>query len=172
MNIEAMCNQTINLYRKLDTKRQLVWKENQHLPAVMVSLNIHLGELAELCGLDDTKIDGITSSTKEERLNAFVVVMRDFILISSICNWNDKLRLSEDETKRLAILNKDDKSQLDTLFLSIQNMLLKAYYEKNDTSFRHAWVLLFKWAETDFGFTDAEIQTAFLEKIEKDLKLI
>lgn len=172
MNIEEMCNQTINLYRQLDSKKQIIWKGNNHLAAVLVSLDIHLGSLAEVCGLDDTKIDGITESSNDLRLEKLIVVIRDFILLSSICNWNDNLSLSEKEEQRLSILTKDNKSQLDVLYLSIKNMLLKAYYQKDEIAFHHAWVLLMKWAKTDLNFTNLDLQTAFKQKIEKDANLI
>lgn len=167
-----MSDQTINLYRKFDAKHRFIWKDNQHLSSVLVSIDIHLGQLAEVCGLDYTKIDGITDSTRELRLKRLIVVMRDFILLSSLCNWTDKLAISEKETKRLNILPKDDKNQLQILYLSIENMLLKSFYEKDVIAFRHAWILLIKWGTTDLDFTDTEIQIAYQEKIEKDLKLI
>lgn len=167
-----MCNQTISLYRKLDVHHQLIWKNEEHLTAALVSLDIHLGELAEFCGLDYTKIPGLSESTKEIRLEKLVLVMRDFLLVSSICNWNDKLNLTEKENKRLSMLNKDSKNQLGVLYLSMKNMLLKAFYQKDEIAFRHAWVLLMKWAKTDLTFTDSELQTAFTKQFEKDLNLI
>ncbi|CAJ2234823.1 hypothetical protein BGL41_00475 [Fructilactobacillus sanfranciscensis] len=172
MNIETMCKQTVNLYRQYDAKRQFIWKDTEHLSSILVSLNIHLGQLAEVCGLDYTKIDGITDSSKELRLEKLVVVMQDFILLSTICNWTDKLSISEKETKRLTILPKDDKNQLNILYLSIENMLLKSFYEKDVIAFCHAWILFLKWGKTDLNFTENEIQVAFQKKIEKDLKLI
>lgn len=98
--------------------------------------------------------------------------MQDFILLSTICNWTDELSISEKETKRLTILPKDDKNQLNILYLSIENMLLKSFYEKDVIAFRHAWILFLKWGKTDLNFTENEIQVAFQKKIEKDLKLI
>lgn len=167
-----MCNQTINLYRQLDAKQQLIWKGKDHLTAVLVSMDIHLGDLAEVCGLDYTKIPGLADSTKDIRLDKLTLVIRDFFLLSSICNWNDKLKLTEKEIKRLSQLNEDSRHQLMVLYLSMKNMLLKAFYQKDGIAFRHAWILLMKWAKTDLRFTDAELETAFNQKNEKDLHLI
>ncbi|WP_413627252.1 hypothetical protein R4B61_05405 [Fructilactobacillus vespulae] len=168
MNFNELNDMTVNLYRQFEAKKQMVWKDNHHLLSIVTSLDIHLGELAVSSRLDDTKINSAVKLDSERQIDAAIGVLKDFFLMASICNWTDIFELSEKEQKRLQILPVDDKAKLDTLYLSIKNMILKSFYEKDKTSFRHGWILFYKWIFSDLKFDETGFEKDFQEKVKKE----
>lgn len=71
----------------------------------------------------------------------------DFILVASRQNWSKELAFDEENLYKLASIKLGNKKA--NFNLSIKNMLMKSYYEKNSQYFVHAWKMFLKVLVSD-----------------------
>lgn len=169
MNISKMVSDTVNLYRQLDAKNQKIWKPGTHVSSSYVSLNIHMSELAKSSGMLKTDIT-VPSGNRDYQLENYVKTLRDFLLIANLQSWTDIINVDEQTLNKLSAMKKTD--DLNSLYLSMLNMLLKSYYEKSKIGYKHAWTLFLKFGIVDLGFQAEEITDKFDEMIQNDLNTV
>lgn len=169
MNLPEMSAKTINLYRQIDAKKQNIWQDNKHITSALVALDIHLSDLAKISGLDVIGLENVSQSSHQRKLDYYLLVLQDFLLLANLLNWSDTLEVSDEFFDKVSALKKDNQNQIMILYLSLKNMLLKGYYEKNKTYLKHAWKLFLKWGIVDLGFNTSEINDEFLNKIQEEL---
>ncbi|QBO35285.1 2-deoxyuridine 5-triphosphate nucleotidohydrolase [Periweissella cryptocerci] len=164
----------LRLSRKLNQDIAYV-KQIHQKPAdlrntVYVALDVELAEIANTAEWFKTwkthKGKAQADMTLAETLlEEYVDAMDMFLWLALTEQWTHLVVLEEDELQKIARMPKRD---LNAHYIGIKTMLWSAYHRKNQQDYAHAWHSFIKLGLVELGFTEDEIQTAFVKKNEKN----
>lgn len=124
------------------------FNEDEKEATLYGDLNIELGRLFAVLGQDE-----------ETKLTAYCKVLGAFLAVANEKKWLYLLLLSEEKEQSLA--NKWKVRSVSKTYLSLQQQVLKAYFERRDEYFIRAWHIFIKFGLTDLGFSSAQIEETF-----------
>ncbi|EHL99644.1 dUTP diphosphatase [Lentilactobacillus parafarraginis F0439] len=173
LDLQALIASSVSLNRQIETKKQLFWSNDARIKNAFVSLDVELAEMANTSewfkvwkthrGKQDPD-----KTPRETLLYEYVDALDFFLLISNLRNWNHIVLTSGDDLTKISKLKKSD--DLDKQYLAMKRMLFDAYFNRSGDSFGHAWRLFLKFGLVDFGYSEDEIERAFNEKNQINLK--
>ncbi|MHA8138417.1 2-deoxyuridine 5-triphosphate nucleotidohydrolase [Lactobacillaceae bacterium Scapto_B20] len=162
LNVQDMLVNAVNYYRQYEQKNQLQYLPETRFKNAFVNLDLALANLANDMGWTVASVDRPTVSN-EELLNQYVKVIRAFLLMANLRNWNKVTLINDDELTKLS--RKIGQTDLSKSYLAIKNMLYAAYFKHSQTDFDHAWKLILKLGLADLGFTTQAIAKAFDQQV-------
>ncbi|MFB9770591.1 dUTPase [Lactiplantibacillus modestisalitolerans] len=166
LDLTTLLQQSIRLDRAITAKQQLHWRPATRLQNAMVALDVELAEMAntsewfKVWKIHKGKADA-GKTKRETLLNEYVDAMDFFFLLAAIQQWTHLVPLT---AKQLDELTAKPATDLSKQYLAIKHLLYDAYFNHRQVSYRHAWHVFLKIGLVEFGFTQDEIQTAFVAK--------
>lgn len=166
LDLTTLLQQSIRLDRAITEKQQLHWRPATRLQNAMVALDVELAEMAntsewfKVWKIHKGKADA-GKTKRETLLNEYVDAMDFFFLLAAIQQWTHLVPLT---AKQLDELTAKPATDLSKQYLAIKHLLYDAYFNHRQVSYRHAWHVFLKIGLVEFGFTQDEIQTAFVAK--------
>ncbi|MHA8111051.1 2-deoxyuridine 5-triphosphate nucleotidohydrolase [Lactobacillaceae bacterium Melli_B4] len=167
MNGQDMLVKAVNYYRQYEQQHQLQYLPETRFKNAFVNLDLALAHLANEIGWTVAKADRPAVNT-DELLNQYVRVIRAFLLVANLRNWNKVTLIDDDELTKLSL--KVGQTDFSKSYLAIKNMLYAAYFKHSQTDFDHAWKLILKLGLADLGFQPNQISTAFDQQVGIDSK--
>lgn len=167
MDLQKMLSASVYLNRMIDSKKQLHWAPDSRIQNAFVALDVELSEVANTSewfkvwkthrGKHD---DG--KSPEETLLYEYVDAMDFFLLISNLKNWNHIILNTQPDLDKISGYKKEQ--NLDKQYLIIKRMLFDSFFNRSESAFSHCFRLFIKMGLVDFGFSQDQIETAFMEK--------
>lgn len=166
LDLTTLLQQSIRLDRDITAKQQIHWKPTERLQNAMVSLDVELAEMAntsewfKVWKIHKGKAD-VGKTSRETLLNEYVDAMDFFFLVAAIQQWTHLIPMTPEKIAELANGRSTDLSKQ---YLAIKHLLYDAYFNHRQVSYQHAWHVFLKLGLVDFGFSQDEIQAAFIAK--------
>ncbi len=166
LDLTTLLQQSIRLDRDITMRQKIHWKPADRLQNAMVSLDVELAEMAntsewfKVWKIHKGKADA-GKTQRETLLNEYVDAMDFFFLVAAIQQWTHLIPVTPDELN--AIVTKPQ-TDLNKQYLAIKHLLYDAYFNHRQISYQHAWRVFLKLGLVEFGYTQDEIQAAFMAK--------
>lgn len=93
-------------------------------------------------------------------LRAYVAVIDGFFQVAARQSWSQLIVMTDSALAKLG--QKPRAKSLNQQVLSIEELLLKSHFERQQPAFEHAWHLVLKWGLVDLGLQSEAIENAFL----------
>lgn len=126
-----------------------------------VSLSVSLAHLSDLMGWFKLG-QATTSGSPEELLKAYVEVIDHTFQVAARQTWSQLIVMKTDDLENLA--QKHPAKSLSQQYLAIVHFLNQSYFDRQQLAFQHAWHLILKLGLVDIGFTETQIEKAYLKK--------
>ncbi|MEJ6400556.1 hypothetical protein [Nicoliella lavandulae] len=158
MNFQEMLINAVNSYRQYEQKNQLESLPETRFKNAFVELDVALATLADDLGWFVANADR-KMVDHEAILRDYVRVIRLFLLVANLRNWNRDVLVDD---KQLAKLNVQfGKTDYSKIYLAIKNMIYAAYFKHNQVDFNHAWKLILKLGLADLKLKPDDIKNEF-----------
>lgn len=169
MDLQKMLRASVYLNRLIDNKKQLHWAPEARVQNAFVALDVELAEVANTS--EWFKVWKTHRGKHDEGKNAeetllyeYVDAMDFFLLISNLKNWNHVILNTQPDLEKIAGYKREQ--NMDKQYLIIKKMLFNAYFERSEAAFSHCFRLFIKMGLVEFGFSEDQIETAFMKKNE------
>ncbi|MBW1605650.1 2-deoxyuridine 5-triphosphate nucleotidohydrolase [Lactobacillus sp. Sy-1] len=162
MDFQVMLVNAVNYYRQFEQQNQLQYLPETRFKNAFVELDVSFAELAKMIGWYIPKADR-KSFSSVELLAQYARVLRSFLLVANLRNWNRNVLVDADELDKLS--RQFTKTDFSKLYLATKNMLFAAYFKHSQTDFNHAWKLFLKLGLADLHFSADDINAEFNRQI-------
>lgn len=126
-----------------------------------VALSVSLAHLSDLMGWFKLGQPKATVSS-EELLDTYIEVIDHTFQVAARQTWSHLIVMKPDDLKRLE--QKQPAKSLSQQYLAIIHFLDQSFFDRQQLAFRHAWHLILKLGLVDLGFTEDQIEKAYLKE--------
>ena len=166
LDLTTLLQQSIRLDQDITRRQAIHLKPETRLQNAMVSLDVELAEMAntsewfKVWKIHKGKADA-GKTHRETLLNEYVDAMDFFFLVAAIQQWTHLIPMTAEEITELSEKRPTD---LNKQYLAIKHLLYDAYFNHRQVSYKHAWHVFLKIGLVEFGYSQTEIQAAFIAK--------
>lgn len=158
-----MLRHSVTLFRQNEAKDNLKFLPQVRLQNTYVNLDIRLSKMA-----NESQRFNYHSRSKINRnhlLFSYVDVLKRYLLIANLKNWNQLVLISDDEIDALSHKKQASLDDINKLYLAIKNMLFNSYFDRRQNDFIYSWKLFLKFGLSDLKFSVQEIEQEFNNQV-------
>lgn len=160
LDLANLLQTAIQRRNQFNYEHQVAVSPEEGLRVDYVALHVSLGRLADLMGwfkLGQEK----PAIAPDELLKAYVEVIDHTFQVAARQTWSHLIVMTPDDLE--ALKQKRPAKSLSQQYLAISHFIDQSFFDRQQAAFQHAWHLILKWGFVDLGFTEEQIQTAYLK---------
>ncbi len=160
LDLANLLQTAIQRRNQFNYEHQVAVSPEEGLRVDYVALHVSLGHLADLMGWFKL-VQEKPAISPDELLKAYVEVIDHTFQVAARQTWSHLIVMTPDdlggfEAKRPA-------SEFANNTCAISHFIDQSFFDRQQAAFQHAWHLILKWGFVDLGFTEEQIQTAYLK---------
>lgn len=168
LDLAALLQESIRLDHSISEEKDIHLPREAAIQNAYVALDVELAEVANNAEWfkvwkEKRGTKAVVGKThRQTLLEEYVDALDFYLLVASKQTWSHLIVMDEAALKALSE-KKPDKN-LNQHYLVMKQQLFESHFNHRQEAFRHSWRLFLKMGLVDFGFSEDEIQAAYLEK--------